>query len=76
MNGTLHFHTVKHSDKGRYTCVATNSEGLINTTIYVDVGGEFQVEYMLLSLWILLIIFASLKHLAIDLFYLFSHFST
>lgn len=41
VNGTLHFHTVKHSDKGRYTCVARNAEGLINATIYVDVGGEF-----------------------------------
>ncbi|ODN06678.1 Tyrosine-protein kinase-like otk [Orchesella cincta] len=38
VNGTLHFHTVMDSDKGRYTCVATNAEGLINTTIYVDVG--------------------------------------
>lgn len=43
-NGTLYFQQVKKSDSGSYTCVATNSQGLINTTIYVDVIGEFFVS--------------------------------
>ncbi|XP_054284012.1 inactive tyrosine-protein kinase 7-like isoform X2 [Macrosteles quadrilineatus] len=37
INGTLHFNQVQASDKGRYTCVATNSQGLINVTIDIDV---------------------------------------
>lgn len=35
--GTLHFNGVRWDDKGRYTCIATNSEGTISETIDVDV---------------------------------------
>jgi PTK7 protein tyrosine kinase 7 len=41
INGTLHFNKVTHGDKGRYSCVATNSQGIINATIEVDVIGKF-----------------------------------
>ncbi|XP_046676097.1 inactive tyrosine-protein kinase 7-like [Homalodisca vitripennis] len=37
MNGTLFFNHVQAEDKGRYTCIATNSQGLINATIDIDV---------------------------------------
>ncbi|XP_059479817.1 inactive tyrosine-protein kinase 7-like [Neocloeon triangulifer] len=37
VNGTLHFTKVLRTDKGKYTCVATNSQGIINATIDVDV---------------------------------------
>lgn len=36
-NGTLRFEGVRHEDVGQYTCVATSTQGLINTTIQVDV---------------------------------------
>lgn len=39
VNGTLHFNKVEINDKGRYMCIATNSEGLINATINIDVVG-------------------------------------
>lgn len=39
VNGTLYFHGVEPSDAGYYTCIATNSQGLINTTVYIDVIG-------------------------------------
>ncbi|XP_046484566.1 inactive tyrosine-protein kinase 7 [Neodiprion pinetum] len=37
INGTLHFNGVVEDDKGRYTCLATNSQGSINHTITIDV---------------------------------------
>ena len=37
VNGTLYFHGVRPDDPGYYTCIATNSQGLINTTVYIDV---------------------------------------
>ncbi|XP_021932261.1 inactive tyrosine-protein kinase 7-like isoform X2 [Zootermopsis nevadensis] len=37
INGTLHFSNVTAEDKGRYMCVATNSQGIINATIDIDV---------------------------------------
>ncbi|XP_033223240.1 tyrosine-protein kinase-like otk isoform X2 [Belonocnema kinseyi] len=37
INGTLHFNGVLESDKGHYTCIATNPQGSINHTIIVDV---------------------------------------
>lgn len=40
MNGTLHFNGVLSEDKGRYLCTASNSQGVINATINVDVVGE------------------------------------
>ncbi|GIY43566.1 inactive tyrosine-protein kinase 7 [Caerostris darwini] len=36
-NGTLHFNRVLSTDTGKYMCVATNSQGIINATIDVDV---------------------------------------
>uniref|UniRef100_T1JEN9 Receptor protein-tyrosine kinase n=1 Tax=Strigamia maritima TaxID=126957 RepID=T1JEN9_STRMM len=36
-NGTLFFDPVKPEDRGKYTCVATNFQGVINITIQVDV---------------------------------------
>ncbi|XP_049864534.1 inactive tyrosine-protein kinase 7-like [Schistocerca gregaria] len=36
-NGTLVFTRVTMNDKGRYTCVATNTQGIINATINIDV---------------------------------------
>ncbi|XP_067131155.1 inactive tyrosine-protein kinase 7-like [Centruroides vittatus] len=36
-NGTLHFNAVKAEDSGRYMCVATSAQDIINTTIQVDV---------------------------------------
>ncbi|XP_035227306.1 tyrosine-protein kinase-like otk [Stegodyphus dumicola] len=36
-NGTLHFNRVLNTDSGKYMCVATNSQGVINATIDVDV---------------------------------------
>lgn len=41
LNGTLHFNGVKSEDRGRYMCIATNSQGVINTTIDIDVVGKF-----------------------------------
>ena len=40
INGTLHFNGVLESDKGQYTCIATNEQGSINHTIIVDVVGK------------------------------------
>lgn len=40
-NGTLHFNQVQAEDKGRYTCVASNSQGVINVTIDIDVVGKY-----------------------------------
>lgn len=39
INGTLYFSNVTAEDKGRYMCIATNSQGIINATIDVDVIG-------------------------------------
>jgi hypothetical protein len=39
INGTLHFSNITAEDKGRYMCVATNSQGIINATIDIDVIG-------------------------------------
>ncbi|KAF8784423.1 Inactive tyrosine-protein kinase 7 like protein [Argiope bruennichi] len=36
-NGTLHFNRVLSTDTGKYMCVATNTQGIINATIDVDV---------------------------------------
>ncbi|KYB28864.1 Tyrosine-protein kinase-like otk [Tribolium castaneum] len=46
MNGTLVFNGVLNEDKGKYTCVATNSQGVINVTINIDVvvAPKFSVE--------------------------------
>lgn len=40
MNGTLHFNSVVADDKGKYICTASNSQGVINITISVDVVGK------------------------------------
>ena len=37
VNGTLLFNGVRHEDEGKYTCVATNSQGLISATVYINV---------------------------------------
>nr|XP_022915980.1 tyrosine-protein kinase-like otk isoform X2 [Onthophagus taurus] len=37
MNGTLHFNGVLVEDKGKYTCTASNSQGIINATVTIDV---------------------------------------
>lgn len=39
MNGTLHFNGVQIEDKGKYICTASNSQGIINITINIDVVG-------------------------------------
>ncbi|XP_066594792.1 tyrosine-protein kinase-like otk isoform X2 [Prorops nasuta] len=46
INGTLHFNGVLEDDKGRYTCIATNTQGSINHTINIDVviGPKFIVQ--------------------------------
>jgi hypothetical protein len=49
INGTLHFSNVTAEDKGRYMCVATNSQGIINATIDIDVIGTCLSSYMFLS---------------------------
>ncbi|KAK8786259.1 hypothetical protein V5799_023966 [Amblyomma americanum] len=36
-NGTLRFQGVRAQDAGRYTCVATSTQGLINATVRLDV---------------------------------------
>lgn len=41
MNGTLHFNGVLTEDKGRYNCIASSSQGVINASITVDVVGEY-----------------------------------
>lgn len=45
MNGTLHFNGVQNDDKGRYLCTASNSQGVINITINIDVVGNIQVYH-------------------------------
>ena len=37
LNGTLFFRGVRPGDEGNYTCIATNSQGVINATIRIDV---------------------------------------
>lgn len=37
LNGTLLFHGVKDGDSGQYTCIATNTQGFISTTIFINV---------------------------------------
>ncbi|XP_045463115.1 tyrosine-protein kinase-like otk [Harmonia axyridis] len=37
MNGTLHFNGVLMEDKGEYSCIASNSQGVINTSIVIEV---------------------------------------
>lgn len=37
MNGTLHFNRVTAKDKGKYSCIASNSQGTINASINIDV---------------------------------------
>ncbi|XP_074038499.1 tyrosine-protein kinase-like otk isoform X2 [Leptinotarsa decemlineata] len=37
MNGTLHFNGVQSEDKGRYNCIASNSQGTINASINIEV---------------------------------------
>jgi len=41
INGTLYFSNVTAEDRGRYMCIATNSQGIINATIDIDVIGVF-----------------------------------
>ncbi|UYV74878.1 PTK7 [Cordylochernes scorpioides] len=36
-NGTLHFNTVRPEDAGRYTCVATSRDDIINATVTIGV---------------------------------------
>lgn len=42
MNGTLHFNGVTVEDKGKYICTASNSQGVINATINIDVVGTYK----------------------------------
>lgn len=49
INGTLHFSNVTAEDKGRYMCVATNSQGIINATIDIDVIGACLSIYVFLT---------------------------
>ncbi|KAK6623364.1 hypothetical protein RUM43_009216 [Polyplax serrata] len=37
INGTLHFDTVYSTDKGKYICIATSTQGTINATVDIDV---------------------------------------
>jgi hypothetical protein len=37
VNGTLIFHGVQDDDAGQYTCIATNSQGLISASILINV---------------------------------------
>lgn len=41
MNGTLHFNGVLIDDKGKYICTASNSQGVINITVLIDVVGKY-----------------------------------
>jgi PTK7 protein tyrosine kinase 7 len=47
MNGTLIFNGVLNKDKGKYSCIANNSQGVINVTITIDVvvAPKFSVQY-------------------------------
>lgn len=40
MNGTLHFNGVQAEDKGRYSCIASNSQGTIQANITIEVVGK------------------------------------
>lgn len=42
INGTLFFHGVKNSDAGQYTCIATNSQGIISDSISINVTSMFK----------------------------------
>lgn len=42
MNGTLHFKGVRMEDKGKYVCTASNSQGVINITVTIDVVGKLK----------------------------------
>ncbi|KRT79751.1 Immunoglobulin, partial [Oryctes borbonicus] len=46
MNGTLHFNGVLIEDKGKYLCTASNSQGVINATVNIDVvvAPKFSVQ--------------------------------
>lgn len=46
MNGTLHFKGVKVEDKGRYVCTASNSQGVINITVTIDVVGKLMKLFL------------------------------
>ncbi|CAH0547715.1 unnamed protein product [Brassicogethes aeneus] len=37
MNGTLHFNVVQAKDKGKYSCIAANSQGTIQANITIEV---------------------------------------
>ena len=39
--GSLQFYPVRETDSGRYSCVASNEQGTINVTVFVDVVGQF-----------------------------------
>lgn len=41
INGTLFFHGVQDDDAGQYSCIATNSQGLIRTSINISVTSMF-----------------------------------
>lgn len=41
INGTLLFSKVTKLHKGNYTCIAANSQGTINASIYIDVIGKY-----------------------------------
>lgn len=53
INGTLHFNQVQMQDKGKYTCVATNSQGLINITIDIDVVGKLCLHQIFIDFYVL-----------------------
>ncbi len=40
VNGTLFFHGVQDEDAGQYTCIATNSQGLISASIFINVTSK------------------------------------
>jgi hypothetical protein len=50
INGTLHFSNVTAEDKGRYMCIATNSQGIINATVDIDVIGSSLSASMIFTL--------------------------
>lgn len=41
INGTIQFSKVTKIHKGNYTCIASNSQGTIDTTIHIDVVGKY-----------------------------------
>lgn len=58
-----------HDDAGRYTCIATNSQGIINTTINVDVVGKYKNFNFVVTdvqsrqkLWVNPLFFAPVPH--------------